>query len=220
MITAGHHSYRKAAGIETGVQAGTLLFHNVDMESDDTDPDDLDVLAPVTEYVSPGPVVECDNYVAPASVIEYMSSATVNEYVAPAPEVTLAASGQQLPPARTTTTDTTDDNFDITNLVHPQFSFPVVEDISPRVVGSLPPLDEFDAPVHNSAGAVCRELRDAGIQWPVPWIAGWWHRMSRGGTWVIKLSARGGQKKALKSWKKECGLSWSLDATERKSGRG
>ena len=78
MITAGHHSYRKAAEIEIGVQAGTLLFHNFDMESDDTDPDDLDVLAPVTEYVSPAPVVECNNYVAQASVIEYMS-ATVNE---------------------------------------------------------------------------------------------------------------------------------------------
>ena len=44
MITAGHHSYRKAAGIEIGEQVGTRLFHNFDMESDDTDPDDRDVL--------------------------------------------------------------------------------------------------------------------------------------------------------------------------------
>ena len=38
MITAGHHSYRRATGIKIGVQAGTPLFHNFDMESDDTDP--------------------------------------------------------------------------------------------------------------------------------------------------------------------------------------
>ena len=92
------------------------------------------MLAQVTEYVSPALVVACDNYVAPASVIETMSSALVNEYVAAAPEVTLAASSQ-----RTTTTDTTDDNFDITDLVQPQFSFPAVEDFSPLVADSLPP---------------------------------------------------------------------------------
>ena len=40
VITAGHHSYRKATGIEIGVQAGTTLFHEFDMESDDTDPDE------------------------------------------------------------------------------------------------------------------------------------------------------------------------------------
>ena len=41
MITAGHHSYRKAAGFEIGVQAGTPLAH-------------------VTEYVAPAPAVVCD----------------------------------------------------------------------------------------------------------------------------------------------------------------
>ena len=30
MIIAGHNSYRKAAGIEIGVQAGTRLFHTFD----------------------------------------------------------------------------------------------------------------------------------------------------------------------------------------------
>ena len=60
MITANHHSYRKTAGIEIGVQAGTPLFHNFDRESEDTDPDFLDVLAPVTEYVAPAPAVVCD----------------------------------------------------------------------------------------------------------------------------------------------------------------
>ena len=94
MITAGHHSYRKAAGIEIGVQAGTPLFHNFDMESDDTDPDDLDVLAPVNEYVAPAPVVVC---VAPASVFEYVSSAPVIEYVAPARAVTFSVPSHILP---------------------------------------------------------------------------------------------------------------------------
>ena len=63
--------HRKAAGIETGVQAGTPLSHNFDMELDGTDPDDLDVLAPVTEYVASAPAVLCDE---PAPVIEYVSS--------------------------------------------------------------------------------------------------------------------------------------------------
>ena len=71
MITAGHHSYRKAAGIEIGVQAGTALVHNFDMESDDTDPDYLNLLAPVTEYVIPAPAVP---HVAQAPVIENMMS--------------------------------------------------------------------------------------------------------------------------------------------------
>ena len=33
--------------------------------------------------------------------------------------------------------------------MHPQISFTAVEAFSPLVVGSLPPLDEFDAPVYN-----------------------------------------------------------------------
>ena len=55
------------------------------MESDDTDPDDLDALAPLTEYVAPALAVVCDE---PAPVIEYVSSAPVIEHVAPAPAVT------------------------------------------------------------------------------------------------------------------------------------
>ena len=76
MITAGHHSHRKAAGIEIGVQAGAHLF--------DSDPNDVDVLAPVTEYVAPAPAIVCSE---PAPVIEYESSAPVVECVAPAPAV-------------------------------------------------------------------------------------------------------------------------------------
>ena len=82
MITAGHHSCRKATGIEIGVQAGTPLFHEFDMESDDTDPDDLDVPAPVTENVAPAPVDACDEQV---SAIEYMTPGPDVTYTAPAP---------------------------------------------------------------------------------------------------------------------------------------
>ena len=55
LVTAGNHSYRKAVGIEVGVQAGTILVS-------------------VTEYVAPAPAVVSD---VPATVIEYMSSAPV-----------------------------------------------------------------------------------------------------------------------------------------------
>ena len=50
------------------MQAGTRLFHDFDMESDDTDADELDVLAPVTEYVALALVVVSEEQV---SVIEY-----------------------------------------------------------------------------------------------------------------------------------------------------
>ena len=62
------------------------------MESDDTDPDDLDALAPVTEYVAPAPAVVCDE---PTPVIEHVSSTPVIEYVAPARAVTLSVPSQQ-----------------------------------------------------------------------------------------------------------------------------
>ena len=146
------------AGIEIGAQAGTPLFHNFDMKSDDTNTNNLSMLTPITKYVSPAPVVVCDNYVAPAPVIEYMSSALVieyvvpalavnyvapapvidnmssapvNEYVAPAPAVTPSVPSQQLHPAYTMTTVTTDDNFEPTDLVNTQFSIPAVEALVP-----------------------------------------------------------------------------------------
>ena len=75
--------------------------------------------------------------------------ALVIENIAPATAVTFDAPSQQLPPAYTTPTDTTGDNFDITDLVHPQFSFTAAEAFSPLVVGSLPPMEEFDAPVYD-----------------------------------------------------------------------
>ena len=122
------------------------------------------VPAPAVNYVAPAAVIEymssvpvCENvvpalavnYVAPAPVIEDMSSAPVIEYVATAPAVTLAASSQQLPPAYTMTTVTTDDNFDFTDLVNTQFSIPAVELFFPQVVGSLPPSDEIHVLVYE-----------------------------------------------------------------------
>ena len=102
--------------------------------------------SPVIKHVIPALAVR---HVAPALVIEYVSFAPVIEYMAPAPAVTLSVPSQQLSPAYTTTTDTTADIFDITDLVHPQFSFTAVEAFSPLVVGSLPPLEEFDALVYD-----------------------------------------------------------------------
>ena len=73
----------------------------------------------------------------------------VIEYMTPALAVTLSVPSQQLPPACTTTTDTTDDNFDISDFVHPQFSMTAVEASASQVVSSLAPWEEFDVPVYN-----------------------------------------------------------------------
>ena len=102
--------------------------------------------SPVIEHVIPAPAVP---HVAPAPVIEYVSSAPVIEYIAPAPAVTLFVPSQQFHPAYTMTTVTTDVNFDITGLVNSQFSITAVEASAPQVIGSLPPLEEFDAPVYD-----------------------------------------------------------------------
>ena len=83
-------------------------------------------------------------------MFEYVTPAPVIEYIVLPPAMTsYAASCQQLPPAYTMTAVDTDVNFDTTGLVHPQFSFTAVEAFSPQVVGSLPPLDKFVAPVYN-----------------------------------------------------------------------
>ena len=100
----------------------------------------------MAEFVGPAPAVTCDEA---AQVIEHVSSAPVIEYMSPALAVTLSVPSQQLPPAYTTTTDTTDHNFDTTGVVHPQFSVTAVEAFSPHVVGSVPPVEEFDAPVYD-----------------------------------------------------------------------
>ena len=90
-------------------------------------------------------------YAAPASVhvIEYVTPALVMVNIAPVPAVTSDVPSQQLPPACTTTTDTADDNLDVTGLVYPQFSSTAVESFSSHVVGPLPPLEEFTEPVYS-----------------------------------------------------------------------
>ena len=60
----------------------------------------------------------------------------------PAPTVTYVVPSQQLPPVFSTTSVTT-------GLVYPQFSNPAVVPSAPCVVGSLPPVEEFSAPVYD-----------------------------------------------------------------------
>ena len=111
VLCATYHSAQRCAHVDQGVQVGVPWTHDFD---------ESPVVPPLlTEYVVPARAVACDE---PAPVIEYMSSAPVIEYVAPALAVTLSVPSQLLPPAHTTTTDTTDDNFDTIGLVHPQFS--------------------------------------------------------------------------------------------------
>ena len=78
-----------------------------------------------------------------------MAPALVIQYIAPALAVTYVVPNQQLPPVYTTTTVTTDDNFNMTGLVYPQFSSTAVEPFPPHVVGPLPPLEEFSEPVFS-----------------------------------------------------------------------
>ena len=65
--------------------------------------------------------------------------APVTEYVAPAPE----------PPVYTTSAVTTGDNSGLFSLVYPQISSTAVEPVAPRVVASLPPVEEFAEPVYD-----------------------------------------------------------------------
>ena len=60
----------------------------------------------------------------------------------PALSVTYVVPSQQLPPVYSTTTVTTDS-------VYPQISSTAVEPVAPRVVVSLPPVEEFSAPVYD-----------------------------------------------------------------------
>ena len=109
-------------------------------------PNSEDFAAPVHNQVNQEQILTACSR---APVIEYVAPAPVIEYIAPAPAVTYAAPIQQLPPAYTMTAVTTGVNLDITGLVYPQFSSSAVEPFSPQVVGSLPPPEEFDAPVYN-----------------------------------------------------------------------
>ena len=91
-------------------------------------------LAPAVTCTAPAPVID----VAPAPVIEY---------IAPAP----FAPSQQLLPAYTMATVTTDVSLDLTSLANPQCFIIAVEATAPQVVGLPLSLDESAAPMYNQA---------------------------------------------------------------------
>ena len=101
---------------------------------------------PEIEHVVPAPVT---THVVLAPVFEYVVPAPAIENIAPAPAVTFDAPSPQLLPAYTMTTVNPGVSFDITSLVSPQFSSTAVEASAPQVVVSLPPFEEFTAPVYN-----------------------------------------------------------------------
>ena len=144
LVTAGHHSYRKTTGIKIDVQAGTLLFYDFVMDSDDTNPDVFDVPAPVIDYMTPIPVVKFDE-TAPAT--EYVVPAPSSSCAAPTPET------EHVAPTSPAVTDikhvffASDDTYiapasprvnrDFHGLVNPQFSTTSVEVSTSKVVGLL-----------------------------------------------------------------------------------
>ena len=134
VVSAQHHSAQRCCSIATQTDDFVLAATYAAAASPAATYAATSAPSPMAEYVDPAPVV---TYVAPAPVIEYVSSAPVIEYIASAPAMTFVASCQQLPPANTITTDTTDDNFDITDLVNTQFSSTAVETFAPQVVSSL-----------------------------------------------------------------------------------
>ena len=63
--------------------------------------------------------------------------------------MTYFAPSQQLPPDYSMAAFTTGVSLDTTSLVNPRCVITAVEASAPQVVGSLPPLDEFPAHVHQ-----------------------------------------------------------------------
>ena len=100
------------------------------------------VLAPAVTYATPSPVID---YVAP---VEYVAAAPVSEHIASPPGVTWFALCQQLPSDYSTTAVATGVSLDTTGFVNPPYPT-AVEASASHVVGSLPPLDEFTAPVYQ-----------------------------------------------------------------------
>ena len=82
-------------------------------------------------------------------VIENVARSPVIEYISRAPSVTHVTPGEQFSPACTTEAVTTGVTSDTTGLVNPLCAITAVEASAPQVVASLPPLDEFAAPVHQ-----------------------------------------------------------------------
>ena len=82
----------------------------------------------------------------------FMKSAVVDVGVqvgSPLAPLTEYVASTSVPPVYTTTAVTAGDNSVMFSLVYPQISSTAVESVAPRVVGSLPPVEEFSAPVYD-----------------------------------------------------------------------
>ena len=112
-------------------------------------------LSPVIEYMAPAPAVTHEKpapvieTVAPAPTVTFATPALVIEYITPAPSVTHVTPSEQFSPAYTMGAVTTCVSSETTSLVNPQGSFTAVEASASQVVGSVPTLDVFTAPVRQ-----------------------------------------------------------------------
>ena len=88
-----------------------------------------------------------DTYAAPAR-IDCVAPSPVIELIASLPAVTCFVPCQQLPP-ETMAAVTTCINSDTTGFVNPHISTAAEETSASQVVGSLPPVDESTASVHQ-----------------------------------------------------------------------
>ena len=106
--------------------------------------------SPAATYAAtPAPLPDIE-HVFPAPVATHVVPALVFEYVVPAPcERDSTCSDFWLLPAYTMTTVNPGVSFDIACLVSPQLSSAAVEASAPQVVVSLPPFEEFTAPLYN-----------------------------------------------------------------------
>ena len=106
-----------------------------------------------TKTVDADPLFDNDPWAIATYAATYAATAApvhpVIEYIAPVPTVTYVVPSQQLPPVHNTTTDTFDDNLDMTSLVYTQFSNTAVDPFAPHVVDSFPPLEKFTEPVYS-----------------------------------------------------------------------
>ena len=103
---------------------------------------------PVTvEVVSVAPHEQVQQQTTPVPLIEHVTS-SVNEFIAPAPPVTFSTPSQQFP-VYAVAAVTTGASLDTTSFVHSPCLVTDVEASASHVVGSLPPLGEFTAPVHQ-----------------------------------------------------------------------
>ena len=177
--TMDHHSFQCARRVDQGVQVGARWVHDFEISepSDDSAVIEYVALEPAVTHTEPAPVIEhvppifpetvemvrlaphgqaqpqtvehvLQNFPAtvetasftPVLVIAHVTS-SVNGFIAPTPPVTFPTPCQQVPactmPAVTTSS------------VHSSCPTTVVDASASRVVGSLPFLDEFAAPVHQ-----------------------------------------------------------------------